>query len=64
VPVTGASKWPDVSLELDEPPSQPPASRKLHKTPHLEEYGHVAMLTLSGGSTKNEPGNPLGRQYL
>lgn len=36
-----------------------PAPRKRYSTPQLEEYGHVAKLTQSGGSTKTEAGNPL-----
>jgi len=32
--------------------------RKRYTTPRLEEYGHVAKLTQSGGSTMDEPGQP------
>ncbi len=53
----------------DEPQDQPtgegaPARplRKEYTTPRLQEYGHVARLTLSGGSTRSEQGNPLRRQ--
>jgi hypothetical protein len=46
------------------PPRDQPASRKTYKTPRLEEYGHVAKLTQTGGSTRNEPGNSMGRQCL
>jgi hypothetical protein len=46
-------------------PAQPkPRARKAYKTPRLEEYGHVAKLTQSGGSTKFEPANPMGRACL
>lgn len=45
------------------PPRQGPAlaerpPRKRYSTPRLEEYGHVAKLTQSGGSTMAESGNP------
>ena len=33
-------------------------ARKRYNTPKLEEYGHVAKLTQSGGSTMTESGNP------
>jgi hypothetical protein len=46
------------------PRSGQPAPRKAYKTPRLEEYGHVAKLTQSGGSTRAEPGNSMGRQCL
>ena len=44
--------------------SEQPGLRKAYKTPRLEEYGHVAKLTQTGGSTKSEPGNSMGRQCL
>lgn len=45
------------------PPRQDPAitdrpPRKKYTTPRLEEYGHVAKLTQSGGSTMLETGFP------
>ena len=45
------------------PPRQAPAvterpPRKRYSTPHLEEYGHVAKLTQSGGTTMAETGVP------
>ena len=39
----------------------PKAPRKRYVTPRLEEYGHVSKLTQGGGSTMNEPGNPILR---
>jgi hypothetical protein len=45
-------------------PAPHPAGRKKYKTPRLEEYGHVAKLTQSGGSTRAEPGNPRTRSCL
>jgi len=46
------------------PPRQGPVvterpPRKRYTTPRLEEYGHVAKLTQSGGSTMTETGIPL-----
>jgi hypothetical protein len=41
-----------------------PAARKAYTTPRLEEYGHVAKLTQSSGSTKAEPANPMSRTCL
>jgi len=52
----------DRSEPSDAPAS--PAPRKRYSTPRLEEYGHVAKLTQSGGSTKTETGNPLMRACL
>jgi len=45
------------------PPPQDPAvtdrpPRKKYSTPRLEEYGHVAKLTQSGGTTMSEAGVP------
>jgi hypothetical protein len=41
-----------------------PVPRKKYKTPRLEEYGHVAKLTQSGGSTRAEPANPKSMSCL
>jgi hypothetical protein len=41
---------------------QPP--RKRYSTPRLEEYGHVAKLTQSAGSSKTETGNPNMKNCL
>lgn len=38
--------------------------RKRYSTPRLEEYGHVAKLTQSGGSTMTESSVPLMRPCL
>lgn len=46
------------------PASAEPTARKAYKTPRLEEYGHVAKLTQSSGSTKSEPANPMNRTCL
>ena len=54
----------DEKRESPNPASRRPGQRKLYKTPRLEEYGHVAKLTQSSGSTKAEPGNPMGRSCL
>jgi hypothetical protein len=45
-------------------PAPRSAGRRKYKAPRLEEYGHVAKLTQSGGSTKNEPGNPMRKSCL
>lgn len=47
-----------------EPKAAPPGGRKAYRKPRLEEFGHVAKLTQSGGSTKNEPGNPMSKKCL
>jgi hypothetical protein len=39
--------------------SNPP--RKPWATPELTEYGSVAKLTQTGGSTRNEATNPMAR---
>ena len=44
------------------PSNRPP--RKRYTPPRLQEYGHVAKLTQSGGSTKSESGNPLMKACL
>lgn len=48
--------------EHDRPGQKPAASRRVprkrYSPPRLEEYGHVAKLTQSGGTTKTETGNP------
>jgi hypothetical protein len=44
--------------------SPPAGGRKAYRTPRLEEYGHVAKLTQTGGSTMNEPGNPNSKMCL
>jgi hypothetical protein len=48
--------------------SRPAAStrppRKRYTKPRLQEYGHVAKLTQSGGSTKSEGGNPMAKGCL
>jgi hypothetical protein len=46
------------------PPAAPSGTRKVYRTPRLEEYGHVAKLTQSGGSTRNEAGNPMNMRCL
>ena len=53
---------PEQDRSKPEPVSPPP--RKRYSTPRLEEYGHVAKLTQSGGSTKSEAGNPRMRACL
>jgi hypothetical protein len=51
--------------ENDQPAKPPaPTPRKRYTTPRLEEYGHVSKLTQGGGSTKNEPGNPIKKACL
>ena len=53
----------------DSPPSKA-LPRKRYSTPRLEEYGHVAKLTQSGGSSKTETGVPnmkncqIGRAHV
>lgn len=37
------------------------AGKKSYTPPRLEEYGSVAALTTSGGSSKVEGGNPRSR---
>ena len=54
----------DHDRESPTPASPRPGAPKLYKTPRLEEYGHVAKLTQSSGSTKAEPGNPMGKSCL
>jgi hypothetical protein len=46
------------------PAAATPTGRKAYTTPRLEEYGHVAKLTQSSGSTKSEPANPMSRTCL
>lgn len=45
-------------------PSPSPPPRKQYRTPTVQEYGHVAKLTQSGGSTMTEAGNPNMRACL
>ena len=40
------------------PPDTERPPRKRYSTPRLEEYGHVAKLTQSGGTTMSETGIP------
>lgn len=36
-------------------------ARKTYRKPVLTEYGSISKLTRGGGSTRNEPGNPIKR---
>lgn len=46
------------------PPDSRQLPRKRYSPPRLEEYGHVAKLTQSGGSSKSETGVPNMRNCL
>ncbi|MCC7417791.1 MAG: lasso RiPP family leader peptide-containing protein [Acidobacteria bacterium] len=43
-------------------PDAAASSRKRYATPRLQRYGSLAKLTRSGGSTRNEAGNPMMRR--
>lgn len=47
-----------------QPDETPSGTRKEYGKPRLEEFGHVTKLTQSGGSTANEPGNPMSKKCL
>lgn len=47
-----------------DPPTSSRLPRKRYNTPRLEEYGHVAKLTQSGGVTMSEGGNPAMKACL